>query len=395
MKNKKNNGFGLLSVIIIIIITAIVSALATGIIVTSNSDGINITNYDLKDDKELQEFIDLYKTILSKYYDEVDKEGMINAAEEGMLNFLGDKYTTILSDSDYSSMMDGLKDEYEGIGVTIEGNIIRNITANSPAEKAGLLINDEIITINNTNVENLTSSEIGSLIKNNTMDTVSLVVKRNQELINYTIKKSSLTYPYAEGKVIDNTSIGYLKISAFSEKLADQVEKEVTKLENSNMSSLIIDLRNNGGGYLSAANETASIFLKKGLTIYSLTNNSKTTTIKDETDEYKEYKVVVLVNKQTASAAEILAAALKQSYGATLVGTQTYGKGKVQQILSLKNGETIKYTTAKWLTPSGVCIDGVGLSVDYNLDLVYNYNDNNEIIGYEDTQLNKAIELLS
>lgn len=395
MKNKKNNGFGLLSVIIIIIITAIVSALATGIIVTSNSDGINITNYDLKDDKELQEFIDLYKTILSKYYDEVDKEGMINAAEEGMLNFLGDKYTTILSDSDYSSMMDGLKDEYEGIGVTIEGNIIRDITANSPAEKAGLLINDEIITINNTNVENLTSSEIGSLIKNNTMDTVSLVVKRNQELINYTIKKSSLTYPYAEGKVIDNTSIGYLKISAFSEKLADQVEKEVTKLENSNMSSLIIDLRNNGGGYLSAANETASIFLKKGLTIYSLTNNSKTTTIKDETDEYKEYKVVVLVNKQTASAAEILAAALKQSYGATLVGTQTYGKGKVQQISSLKNGETVKYTTAKWLTPSGVCVDGVGLSVDYNLDLVYNYNDNNEIIGYEDTQLNKAIELLS
>ena len=375
MKNKKNNGFGLLSVIIIIIITAIVSALATGIIVTSNSDGINITNYDLKDDKELQEFIDLYKTILSKYYDEVDKEGMINAAEEGMLNFLGDKYTTILSDSDYSSMMDGLKDEYEGIGVTIEGNIIRDITANSPAEKAGLLINDEIITINNTNVENLTSSEISSLIKNNTMDTVSLVVKRNQELINYTIKKSSLTYPYAEGKVIDNTSIGYLKISAFSEKLADQVEKEVTKLENSNMSSLIIDLRNNGGGYLSAANETASIFLKKGLTIYSLTNNSKTTTIKDETDEYKEYKVVVLVNKQTASAAEILAAALKQSYGATLVGTQTYGKGKVQQISSLKNGETVKYTTAKWLTPSGVCIDGVGLSVDYNLDLVYNYNE--------------------
>lgn len=395
MKDKKNNGFGLLSVIIIIIITAIVSALATGIIVTSNSDGINITNYDLKDDKNLQEFIDLYKTILSKYYDDIDKEGMIKAAEEGMLNFLGDKYTTILSDSDYSSMMDGLKDEYEGIGITIEGNIIRDVTANSPAEKAGLLINDEIVTINNTNVQNLTSSEISNLIKNNNVDTVSLVIRRNGELINYTIKKSNLAYPYAEGEIIDNTTIGYLKISAFSEKLADQVEKEVTKLENNNINGLIIDLRNNGGGYLSAANETASIFLKKGLTIYSLTTNSKTTTIKDETDEYKEYRLVVLVNKQTASAAEILAAALKQSYGATLVGTQTYGKGKVQQISSLKSGETVKYTTAKWLTPSGVCIDGVGLNVDYNLDLVYNYNENNEIIGYEDTQLNKAIELLS
>lgn len=395
MKDKKNNGFGLLSVIIIIIITAIVSALATGIIVTSNSDGINITNYDLKDDKNLQEFIDLYKTILSKYYDDIDKEGMIKAAEEGMLNFLGDKYTTILSDSDYSTMMDGLKDEYEGIGITIEGNIIRDVTANSPAEKAGLLINDEIVTINNTNVQNLTSSEISNLIKNNNVDTVSLVIRRSGELNNYTIKKSNLAYPYAEGEIIDNTTIGYLKISAFSEKLADQVEKEVTKLENNNINGLIIDLRNNGGGYLSAANETASIFLKKGLTIYSLTTNSNTTTIKDETDEYKEYRLVVLVNKQTASAAEILAAALKQSYGATLVGTQTYGKGKVQQISSLKSGETVKYTTAKWLTPSGVCIDGVGLNVDYNLDLVYNYNENNEIIGYEDTQLNKAIELLS
>lgn len=395
IKNKRNNGFGLISVIIIIIITAIVSGLATGGIITSNNDGINISDYNLKDDKELQEFIDLYKTILSKYYDEVDREGMIKAAEEGMLDFLGDKYTTILSDSDYSNMMEGLKDEYEGIGVTIEGNIIRDITKNSPAEKAGLQIGDKIITINNTNVENLTSSEISNLIKNNNIETVSLVINRNDTLMNFTVKKSNLAYPYAEGKVIDNTTIGYLKISAFSEKLADQVEKEVTALENNNISSLIIDLRNNGGGYLSAANETASIFLKKGLTIYSLTNNSKTTTVKDETDEYREYPLVVLVNKQSASAAEILAAALKQSYGATLVGTQTYGKGKVQQLSSLKNGETVKYTTAKWLTPTGICIDGVGLGVDYNLDLKYNYNENNEIVGYEDTQLAKAIELLS
>lgn len=394
VKNKKNNGFGLISVIIIIIITAVVSGLATGVIITSNNDGINISDYNLKDDKELQEFIDLYKTILSKYYDDVDKEGMIKAAEDGMLDFLGDKYTTILSDSDYSTMMEGLKDEYEGIGIAIEGNIIRDVTKDSPAEKSGLQIGDIIVTINNTNVENLTSSEISNLIKNNNIDTVSLVINRNGSLINFTVKKSNLTYPYAEGEVVENTKIGYLKISAFSEKLADQVEKEVTALENNNINSLIIDLRNNGGGYLSAANETASIFLKKGLTIYSLTSNSKTTTVKDETDEYREYPLVVLVNKQTASAAEILAAALKQSYGATLVGTQTYGKGKVQQLSSLKSGETVKYTTAKWLTPAGTCIDGIGLNVDYNLDLKYNYNENNEIVGYEDTQLAKAIELL-
>ena len=390
----KNNGFGIISVIIIIVITALVSGVATGVIVMNNYKDVSIKNVNLSDDKNLQEFVDLYGTILSKYYDEVDKEGMIKAAQEGMINFLDDKYTTFLSDTEYNSIIEGLASDYKGIGVTISNNVIEKVSANSPAEKAGLLEGDIIVSVNNTNVESFSSAEISSMIKNNDIKTVSLVIRRNDILTNYTIEKSNIEYPYVSSKLIDNTTIGYLSISAFSTNLASQVESELKKIEGSNISGLIIDLRNNGGGYLNSVTETASIFLDKGSTIFHLSSTSGKKVVKDETDESRKYPIVVIMNKQTASAAEILAASLKQSYNAVLVGTQSFGKGKVQQISSLASGDTVKYTTAEWLTPNGVCIDGVGLNADHFVELTYKYNENNEIIGYEDSQLDKAIELL-
>ena len=394
VKTNTKNGFSLAGVIIIIIVTSIISALATGVIVTNNYKNIEISDYKLSEDEDLQEFVDLYKTILSKYYDDIDKSKMLKTAENAMIEFLGDKYTQLLSDSEYKSLMSSLKDDYEGIGVTIKNNTIIKVAENSPAKSAALLEGDIIISINNTNVENLTNTEIGDLIKKSNK-TVSLIVKRNDTMQNFTVKKSSIEYPYAEGNIIDNTSIAYLSISAFSESLSDQVSKELIELEKSPINGLIIDLRNNSGGYLNSATDTSSLFLKKGEPIYSLSSTNGDSKVVDKTEEHREYPIVVLVNKQTASAAEILAGALKHSYGATLVGNTTYGKGKVQQISSLKTGETVKYTTAKWLMPNGICIDGAGIPVDYQVDLQYTYDEEGNIIGVNDTQLNKAIELLS
>ena len=115
----------------------------------------------------------------------------------------------------------------------------------------------------------------------------------------------------------------------------------------------------------------------------------------DETDDKKDYNIVVLINKNTASAAEILAAALKESYGATLVGNTSYGKGRVQQTKKLSNGKMVKYTTAKWLTPTNNCVDGIGLTPDYEVNLKYYFNEAGEPIDYDDTQLEKAVELLN
>ena len=176
-------------------------------------------------------------------------------------------------------------------------------------------------------------------------------------------------------------------ISNFSQNLSEQVNKALNEMESDGIESLIIDVRDNVGGYLSAAESTASIFLEKGKVIYSLESNDKNYTYKDETESAKKYKIIVLINENSASASEILAAALKESYGATLVGKKSYGKGKVQQVVALTGGGSVKYTSAKWLTPSGVCIDEIGINPDYEVEY--------EVTDLYDTQVDKAIELLS
>lgn len=375
---KKTKGFGLLGVIIIMIITAIVSGITTGVIMLNNSK-TNINNYS--DDKELQEFISVYETLISKYYNDIDREGMLNAAEEGMLNFLGDKYTTYLNDTEYKEIIDDLAATYNGIGVEIKNNIIVNVTSSSPAEASGLKIGDIIIKINGEDVSNKDSSSISNIIKNTSSESVTLEINRNGEILNFTIKKTDLLNKVVKYQVIDGTSIGYLSIGKFSENLSSQVKDALTNLENQGIDSLIIDVRDNVGGYLFSAEETTSLFLEDGKKIYSLKTSNNEYTYKDKTKEKRNYPIVVLINNNTASAAEILAAALKESYGATIVGIKSYGKGKVQQVVPLDNGDSVKYTSAKWLTPNGECIDGKGINPDY-------------VIVDGNAQLEKAIELL-
>lgn len=384
---RKTKGFGLIGTIIIMIITALVSSIATGVIMLNNrSTNITGTNINLSDDKDLQEFIEVYETLLSKYYDEIDREGMLNAAEEGMLEFLGDKYTTYLEDSEYQDILDELSGTYNGIGVTIEGNKVISVTTLSPAEKAGIKATDIILKINGVDVTNMASEAIGSLIKNTDTKIIYMEINRNNEILNFTITKEDLIYPSISYQVLDNTSIGYIYIKTFSQNLGTQVSNALKELETRGITSLIIDVRDNAGGYLSAAEETSSLFLEKGKKIYSLKTTNSKYTYSDETKEKRDYPIVVLINKNSASASEILAAALKESYNATLVGTKSYGKGKVQQVISLNSGDSVKVSTAEWLTPTGNCIEGIGLLPDYNIM----YADT-EIY---DSQLNKAIELL-
>ncbi len=181
----------------------------------------------------------------------------------------------------------------------------------------------------------------------------------------------------------------------FSATLDEQVASALADLENQGMQKLIIDLRGNTGGYLESAEATSSLFLEKGKLIYSLEGKEATTQYFDETDEHTNYPIVILINGQSASAAEILAAALKDSYGAILVGEKSFGKGKVQQTYNLSDGSMAKYTSAKWLRPNGSCIDGVGLIPDYIANMTYTYDDTGVINGQIDSQLNKAIEIIS
>lgn len=384
------------SIIILMIITAVVSGITSGVIVyTSYSKNAGISYKTINNDDALKQFLEVYSSITNEYYEDIDKTKMIEEAISGMLKYLGDNYTTYLDKDQTNMLNDTLAGEYQGIGIIIEGRKINEVLDNSPAKKAGLQIGDVITKVNDEDVTELDATDIANKIKKSTKKNVSITIDRDGEEKTIVMEISTLYVPAISKKMIDNTSIGYLSLSTFSSSVDKQVSEALEYFDKNNAKSLIIDLRGNTGGFLSAAENVASLFLKKDKIIYSLKSKNDTKVVKDKTKESTDYKIIVLINGNTASASEILAAALKDSYGATLVGEKSYGKGKVQQTVNLKDGSMAKYTSAKWLTPKGDCIDTVGLKPDYEVELTIEKDSDGNITNIIDSQLNKAIEILN
>lgn len=384
-KDTYRNGFDLKEVIFVIVITAILTSITTGVIVyNQNKLTKNITYSDLNNDTTLQEFIAVYASLIDEYYESVDKKAMLQSAISAMFNYLGEDYSTYMNEEESKALAEKLSGEYKGIGIGFLNDfVITKISKNSPAFEAGLQIGDRISKIDDIDVNS--SEDITSYIKSkNIGDIISIEVLRNNLYLLYDLQVARILTESLSYDILNN-HVGYLKISTFSNTLKEQTKMALEELESNGIDSLIIDLRDNTGGYLSAAKDVASMFLEKGKVIYSLEENDGTTSFKDETSESRNYKIVVLINEQSASASEVLTASLVDSYGAVTVGTTSYGKGKVQQTHPLSDGSMIKYTTAKWLTPNNNCIDGVGIVPDYHVE-----NGSYDI----DDQLNKAIEVI-
>ena len=400
IKLKEKKGFNLLSVIIVICVTSIISGLTTGIIVTNSyKNNLGLTYEDLVNDESLNEFLEVYSSIINNYYEDVDKSAMIDSAVDGMLDYLGESYTTYLDEEQTAELEQKLKGSYRGVGIEItydEDNTTNTITAvfpDSSAKRSGLQVGDIITGINGEDVTSKNNEEINTLIAGDADGKVSITVLRNNETLTYEVEIGDVSTGVMY-EMKDN-NIGYLEISLFPENLETQVRNALNTLNADGMQKLIIDLRGNTGGYLESAEATASLFLEKGQLIYSLQTKDATAEYYDKTDEHTTIPIVVLINGQSASAAEILAAALKDSYGAILVGEKSFGKGKVQQTYNLSDGSMAKYTSARWLRPNGSCIDGVGLIPDYIANMTVTYDENGEYNGTIDSQLNKAIEIIS
>lgn len=388
MKNSK--GFNLISVIIIICITSVVSAVTAGIIVTNN---YNLSYSDLSNDKELTDFIKAYSNIVNNYYEDVDKEKMLDSALNAMLNYLGDNYTTYLTDEQRKALEESLQGTYQGIGVEInKDRVITKVTKNGPAEAAGLQAGDKFMSIDGTKLNDTDGNAVGLLIRGTDKKAVDIIVDRNGEELTFNVKIGTIEEPAIVYGMQEN-NIGYIQISKFSRPLTSQMENALKELEANGMEKLIIDLRNNTGGYLDSAETTASLFLKKGKLIYSLEDKNSKEDYYDQTETSRDYPIVVLINNNSASSAEILAAALKDSYGAVLVGQTSYGKGKVQQTYDMKDGSMAKFTSARWLRPTGDCIDKKGIKPDFEVAQTTQTNENGEEIII-DTQLVKALEVI-
>ena len=388
--------YNLIHVIIIIVITAIISAITTGVLLSKNSiNGLGINYSNLVLDENIKTFLNTYNEVTNDYYQDVDKKEIINSAIAGMMSYLNEPYTTYLDDNNTDILFNQLNGTYEGIGISIMNNTIVSVVLNSPAEKAGMAAGDILYLINDIDVTEKTASEITKLIKE-TKGEVKISVKRGETILTFNIKAEVLDMPCTDYKMFDN-KIGYLKMDVFASNLPNEVGIILDRLEKQGMEKLIIDVRNDSGGYLDKAFEVSSIFVEKGKIIYSLLDrNNNKTDFKDKDESSKKYPIVVLTNEYTASAAEILTAALKESYGATIVGKTTFGKGKVQHAYRLNTGGMVKYTASNWLTPNGTCIDEIGIKPDHEIENKVIYDDEEkEIVEIIDNQLDKALELLS
>ena len=401
LNNKKNffkDEFKLIEVVIISLIT-IVIGIIVGYAVTTRFS-LSENEKVVQNDKNLQVFIDTYEDVVSKYYEDVDKKELINSAINGMLTNLDDPYSVYMDSDTTSDFNDRLYGDYAGIGaevsMTSDGKIIiYNPFEDSPARKAGLKKGDIIVKINGEDMTGKTSSDASQLIKGAAGTKVLITIERDGKQQDVEVTREHIVLDSVTYKVFtkNDKKIGYINISIFAANSYSQFRKAVLDLEEQKVDSIIIDVRNNSGGYLDSVTDMLGMFLKKDKVIYQLDEKGKLTSIKDETKESRNIKVGVLINEYSASASEILAAALLESYGAEIIGVNSYGKGTVQQTKELSTGGMLKYTTQKWLTPNGNWINekGVTPTIEEKLNEKYYETGKEE----DDNQLQKAIEVLS
>lgn len=387
-KNKAVDKTGLFENVIIIVAVALVFSLLGYFIGNKHNPKDSLATSS----KELQTFIEQYNKIVNEYYKDVDKNSLIKGAMTGMLSAL-DEYSQVIDDSsnNFNITLEGV---YEGIGVEVvnddNGNIVvYNTFIDSPAAKAGLYKNDIITKINDKSLKDISTKEFVNLVKET--EDIKLTVLRDGKEKVFNLKKERIVLKSVSYEMINN-SVGYIKIDLFANNTKEQFEAAVNSLEAKGMKKLIIDLRDNTGGHLSAVKDMLSLLMDSTHVIYQ--TESKTETIKFYSDgnKTKEYKIVVLQNEVSASASEIMASALQEQLNAYIIGKHSFGKGTVQQLETVDGIGQYKFTTKKWLTSNGTWIEGKGVMPDLEVNQPDEYYKNPT--RNNDLQLNEAIKYL-
>lgn len=392
--------------IIIVVITALFFA---GFIVGKNSVPEPAVHDRIFFNKELGKpdlvdfslFWQALRKLEEKYVDsdEIDYQEILYGAVSGMTESFGDDYTIFMRPEKTDSFLESVSgnESFEGVGmeIGIKGKILTVIAPleGTPAYEAGIKAGDKILKINETSTENFLVEEAVNLIRGEKGTQVVLTINRStfDKPKEFTLIRDVIDVPVIRWKALDN-NIAYIKIYHFTSNLPSKFEDIVSEILKSNSEKIIIDLRNNPGGFLDVAVDIASWFIPKGeVVLKEEFKDGRTNEYKSKGYRYfQNFPVVVLVNRGSASASEIMAGALHDIKGIKLIGEKTFGKGSIQTLENFKDGSSLKITVAKWLTPSGVSIADEGLMPDIEVELTQE-----DIDADRDPQLDKAIEELN
>ena len=393
---KKNSIY---KIIMLIIVTALITFLVSSIL---------FYNYYLKTDKgnisALSKYISLSDStttlekkieILKKYLEEeymgdLNDEKMIQGALKGYVEGLGDKYTEYLTEDDLEELMISVSGNYVGIGVYMTKNTNGEIIVllpieGSPAEEMGVEAGDIILKIDGEECSNLELSDVANMVKGEEGTKVNIEFERKGEAFSLEIERRKVELKYMDSKVLDD-NIGYIQMVSFEEGCSEKFKDEIEKLKDQNVKSIIVDMRDNGGGLVTEAIAISEIFAPNGTILLRSYDKDNNETIKKSTAlSNEDIEFVVLVNENSASATEIFAAAMKDNNIAKIIGTQTFGKGVMQEVKVLDIGGALKITVEVFKTPNGDEINDVGIEPDIVVE-----NESEE----EDIQLQTAIDYL-
>lgn len=392
-KHKWLKRFGKLLLVLAILMVGFTGGVLFLLSSGNGEDGINNLSV-LKKLMVLENYVEYY------YLDDIDNDDLEAGIYRGFMSGLNDPYSTYYTKEEYEQFTEADSGEYTGIGVTVMKDndtgyvVIEEVQKDAPAYNAGLLKGDILMKVDGTDTGTITLQETVNLIKKGKNKEVVLEINRDGEAFEVTVEKTSVEIESVTWEM-KKGNIGYISVSQFIENTDEKFIKAVDELEEQGMNSLIIDLRDNGGGLLDTCiNMVSRIIPKDKLIVYTEDKNGKRVEYNSNSDEELNIPIVVLVNGNSASASEIMTGCLKDYNAATIVGSTTYGKGIVQNIIRLTDGSAIKLTVSKYYTPKGNYIHEVGIEPDVTVEMDTDEWEEAREDETKDTQMQKAYEIL-
>ncbi|OEF99817.1 hypothetical protein BHF71_01175 [Vulcanibacillus modesticaldus] len=341
---------------IIVILTVVIFSYVT-----------SITQATSQFQKQLDMIKEVYELISEYHINNIDPDALAQGAIKGMLEVTGDDYTTFFTNEEFNSFKDDLDGNFTGIGIYVEEKngviLVQAPIPNSPADKVGIKSGDIIIAVDNTELAGKSIEEAADLIRGQEGTLVKLTIKREQQLITFEVERAKISLPIVESKMLTD-DIGYLKLYTFGNQSPEKFKTHLQQLRDSGMKKLILDLRGNPGGYLDSVLEIAKNFIEKGPIVYVQDKSQKERELGIENGNSWDLPMVVLINKGSASAAEILAGALQDYKKGIIIGERSFGKGTVQTLVPLENGGYLKLTVNEYFTPNKNKMNGIGVKPD-------------------------------